>query len=88
LPSGRAGRRRGHLPPATCEEVPLDEYVRVLAERGARLIPPERMDRPPGWRCDVVLRDGLRLTGTGRTEAEAIASAVLKLEEVEEAPSA
>ena len=87
LPRPRGDGPRGRRREPRARTVDLDDYLRSLEARGARIIGPERMDRPPGWRCEVVLGDGRRLSGTGRTEAEAIASVVLKAQELEETSS-
>ena len=61
-----------------------DADLRELIELGARLIGPERTDRPPGWQSEVVMPDGRRVPGTGRTGAEATASAIVKAMELVE----
>jgi hypothetical protein len=62
----------------------MDAEMRALVELGARLVGPERTDRAPGWQSDVVFPDGRRVSGTGRTGAEATASAVVKAREITE----
>jgi hypothetical protein len=62
----------------------MDADMRALVELGARLVGPETIDRAPGWQSDVVFPDGRRVSGTGRTGAEATASAIVKAKEIAE----
>ena len=71
----------------TTEPSGMDADLRRLTELGARLAGPQESDRPPGWETEVVMPDGRRVQGTGRTGAEATASAVVKAMELIEAPA-
>jgi hypothetical protein len=71
----------------TTEPSGMEADLRRLTELGARLAGPKKTDRPPGWETEVVMADGRRVQGTGRTAAEATASAVVKAMELLEAPA-
>jgi len=65
----------------------MDPDLRRLTELGARLVGPQESDRAPGWESEIVMSDGRRVQGTGRTGAEATASAVIKAMELLETPA-
>jgi hypothetical protein len=56
----------------------MQDRLRELEARGARVSGPERTDRAPGWRCAIELPNGRVAEATGRAEAEVAESAVLK----------
>ena len=71
----------------TTEPAGTDFDVRRLTELGARLLDPRETDRPPGWETGIVMPDGRRVQGTGRTAAESTASALVKAAELIETPA-